>query len=154
MSPNGVHQRQNRTRALYVDASGASMTDSCAFRPAPAALGLLAAWFIVGLSGKSFEAARRIGGLSGARADRIHRRRAPHARKGAESIIEDYVHDAAQKEKALLVNKWASIAVALLDLGDSSDRGAKVTVNSLVEKGVLMVAMSEASASANVNGGL
>jgi succinate dehydrogenase / fumarate reductase membrane anchor subunit len=33
---------------------------------------------------------------------------------GVESIIEDYVHDAAQKEKALFVNKWASIAVALL----------------------------------------
>ncbi len=79
-------------------------------------LGLLAAWFIVGLSGKSFEAAR---------AELAHpfpalaliffiAIAAPHARVGVELIIEDYVHDAAQKELALRVNKWASIAIALL----------------------------------------
>ena len=79
-------------------------------------LGLLAAWFIVGLSGKSFEAARaEIGRPFPALALILFIAiAAPHARKGVESIIEDYVHDAAQKEQALLVNKWASIALALL----------------------------------------
>ena len=72
-------------------------------------LGLLAAWFIVGLVGQvvrggsrrnwpTFPALVLIAFIAVAM---------PHARKGVESIIEDYVHDEALKEKALLANKWA-----------------------------------------------
>jgi succinate dehydrogenase / fumarate reductase membrane anchor subunit len=79
-------------------------------------LGLLSAWFFASLAGKPFEAAR---------AELAHPFPAIvliafivvsmlHARVGAESIILDYVHDAALKEKALLANKWASIAIAVL----------------------------------------
>ena len=35
-----------------------------------------------------------------------------HARQGMTEIIEDYVHDAALKEKALRGNRIASIAIA------------------------------------------
>lgn len=78
-----------------------------------APLGLLSIWFIVGVVGKPYEAARAEIG-----------RPFPaivliafigivvfHARLGAEAIIEDYVHDEGLKAKALLVNKWLTIAI-------------------------------------------
>jgi succinate dehydrogenase / fumarate reductase membrane anchor subunit len=112
-----ISGRTGRGAAYTSDASGAEhdrFMRLSAYALAP--LGLLAAWFIVGLSGKSFEAAR---------AEIAHPfpalalivfivAAAPHARMGVESIIEDYVHDAAQKETALRVNKWVSIAMPIL----------------------------------------
>ena len=79
-------------------------------------LGVLAAWFLVGVVGKSYEDVHaEIGrpfpalvliafiviGMA-------------HARQGAAEIIEDYVHDDALKAKALVVNKWLAIAIAAI----------------------------------------
>ncbi len=79
-----------------------------------APLGVLSAWWLAGLVGKTLEGVRAEIG-----------RPVPaivlilfavigmiHARQGMSEIIEDYVHDAGLKEKALRANKWASIAVA------------------------------------------
>lgn len=109
--------RTGRGSAYVSDASGVEHDKFMRLTSyALAPLGALAAWFVIGLAGKSFEAAR---------AELAHPFPAlvliafilvamPHARQGAESIIVDYVHDAALKEKALLANKWASIAIAAL----------------------------------------
>jgi succinate dehydrogenase / fumarate reductase membrane anchor subunit len=77
-----------------------------------APLALFAGWFIVGLAGKSYEAARAelahpfpaivlIAFIASA---------SQHARYGMESIIDDYVHDRALKQKAMLANKWLTTA--------------------------------------------
>ncbi len=112
-----ISGRTGRGAAFTSDASGTAhdkfmRLSARALLP----LGLLAVWFIIGLAGKSYEAAR---------AEIAHpfpalvliafiAIAAPHARLGVESIIEDYVHDAALKEKALLANKWTSIVLAVL----------------------------------------
>ncbi len=79
-----------------------------------APLGVLSAWWLAGLVGKSLEGVKaEIGrpfpalvlvafGVVGM----------IHARQGMTEIIEDYVHDAALKEKALYWNRIASIAIA------------------------------------------
>ncbi|MEK4033804.1 succinate dehydrogenase, hydrophobic membrane anchor protein [Methylocystis sp. IM3] len=79
-----------------------------------APLGLLSAWWLAGLVGKTLEGVKaEIGrpipaivlvafGVLGM----------IHARQGMIEIIEDYVHDAALKEKALYWNKIAAIAIA------------------------------------------
>jgi succinate dehydrogenase / fumarate reductase membrane anchor subunit len=79
-----------------------------------APLGVLSGWWLVGLVGKPLEGARAEIGwplpaivlISFAVLGMIH------ARQGMTEIIEDYVHDDALKEKALLANKWASTAIA------------------------------------------
>lgn len=96
--------------ATYVsDASGsqhARFMRLSAMIQAP--LALFAGWFIIGLAGKSYEQAR---------AELAHPFPAlvliafiaivsRHARYGMESIIDDYVHDDALRQKALLANKW------------------------------------------------
>jgi succinate dehydrogenase / fumarate reductase, membrane anchor subunit len=79
-----------------------------------APLGVLSAWWLVGLVGESAE---------GVRAEIGHPFPAIalilfgvvgmiHAREGANEIIEDYVHDSALKEKALFWNRNASVAIA------------------------------------------
>jgi len=79
-----------------------------------APLGVLAAWRLAGLVGKD---------LVGVKAEIGHPFTALaliafavlgmiHARQGMTEIIEDYVHDAALKEKALLWNRIAAIAIA------------------------------------------
>lgn len=110
-----ISGRTGRGAAFRSDASGAPhdkfmRMSSWGLVP----LGLLAAWFIVGLAGKSYEAAR---------AELAHPvpalaliafmvLGAAHARLGADNIILDYVHDPELKEKAHRANKWASIALA------------------------------------------
>ncbi len=79
-------------------------------------LTFFAAWYLIEIAGASYETARAVIG-----------RPFPaltliafvvigmvHARYGANEIIEDYVHDPELKEKALLANKWASLALAVL----------------------------------------
>lgn len=79
-----------------------------------APLGVLSAWWLAGLVGKSVE---------GVRAEIGHPLPAIvlivfavigmiHARQGMTEIIEDYVHDAALKEKALHWNRLAAIVIA------------------------------------------
>lgn len=110
-----ISGRTGRGAAYTADASGAPhdrfmRMSSLGLIP----LGLLAAWFIAGLAGKSYEAAR---------AELAHpfpalaliafmALGAAHARLGADNIIIDYVHDPELKEMALRANKWASIALA------------------------------------------
>ena len=81
-----------------------------------APLGVLAAWFIVGASGQTYEGVRaQIGRPFPALALIAFIVIAmPHARAGAEDIIADYVHDPAAKDKALLVNKWLSFAITAI----------------------------------------
>lgn len=85
-------------------------TSSYALAP----LGVLSAWWLAGVVGKSIE---------GVRAEIGHPLPAivlivfavlgmVHARQGMTEIIEDYVHDAALKEKALRWNRIAAIAIA------------------------------------------
>ncbi len=81
-----------------------------------APLGLLSAWWLAGLVGKSLEGVKaEIGrpfpaivlvafGVIGM----------IHARQGMTEIVEDYVHDAPLKEKALYWNRIASIAIAAI----------------------------------------
>lgn len=78
-----------------------------------APLGLLSIWFIVGLVGKPYEAARAELGRPFPAIVLIAFIAivAYHARLGVETIIEDYVHDEGLKAKALLVNKWLAIAI-------------------------------------------
>lgn len=79
-------------------------------------LGVLAAWYLAGVAGKPLEGVRAelarpfpaivliafaIVGMA-------------HARQGVNEIIEDYVHDPALKEKALLANKWTAVAVCVV----------------------------------------
>lgn len=114
---NFISGRTGRGAAYTSNSSGAEhdkFMRMTSFALAP--LGLLAVWFIVGLAGKSFEAARaEIGRPAPALALILFIAvAAPHARQGVETIIEDYVHDATQKEIALRVNKWVSIAMAAL----------------------------------------
>ncbi len=79
-------------------------------------LTFFSAWYLIEIAGKSYEAARAVIG-----------RPFPaltliafvvigmvHARYGANEIIEDYVHDAQLKEKALRANQWLSIGLAAL----------------------------------------
>jgi succinate dehydrogenase / fumarate reductase membrane anchor subunit len=79
-----------------------------------APLGVLSGWWLVGVVGKTPEGVRAEIGwplpaivlISFAVLGMIH------ARQGMTEIIEDYVHDAALKEKALLANRWASGVIA------------------------------------------
>jgi succinate dehydrogenase / fumarate reductase, membrane anchor subunit len=112
-----ISGRTGRGAAYASDASGAphdKFMRLSSWGLAP--LGLLSAWFIAGLAGKSYEAAW---------AELAHPfpaltliafmvLGAVHARLGADNIILDYVHDPELKEKALRANKWASIALAVL----------------------------------------
>lgn len=79
-----------------------------------APLGLLSVWFIVGLVGKSYEAARAEIGRPFPALVLIAfiAIAAYHARLGVENIVEDYVHDEGLKAKALLANKWLTIGFA------------------------------------------
>lgn len=78
-----------------------------------APLGLFSIWFIVGLVGKPYEAARAELGRPFPAIVLIAFIAivAYHARLGVETIIEDYVHDEGLKAKALLVNKWLAIGI-------------------------------------------
>ncbi len=112
-----ISGRTGRGGAYVSDLSGAEhdkfmRATSYALMP----LSLLAAWYVVSLSGKSFEAAR---------AELAHPFPAlaliafivvgmAHACVGAELIIIDYLHEPATKELALKINKWAAIAIAVL----------------------------------------
>lgn len=79
-----------------------------------APLGVLSAWWLAGIVGESFEGVKAEIGrpipafvlIAFAILGMIH------ARQGMTEIIEDYVHDAALKEKALYWNRIASIAIA------------------------------------------
>jgi succinate dehydrogenase / fumarate reductase membrane anchor subunit len=79
-----------------------------------APLGALSAWWLAGLVGKTPDGVKAEIGhpfpalvlIAFAVVGMIH------ARQGMTEIIEDYVHDAALKEKALRWNRTASIAVA------------------------------------------
>ncbi|WP_457796923.1 succinate dehydrogenase, hydrophobic membrane anchor protein [Methylocystis sp. S23] len=79
-----------------------------------APLGVLTAWWLAGVAGKTTEGVKAEIGhplpaivlISFAVLGMIH------ARQGVNEIIEDYVHDAALKEKALRWNKIASVAIA------------------------------------------
>ena len=109
MTTQFISGRTGRGAAYVSDASGAAHDRFMRLSArALAPLGLLAAWYVVGLSGKSFEEARAEIGRPFIAIATVH------ARKGVESIIEDYVHDDETKEKALRVNKWASLAIAVL----------------------------------------
>lgn len=79
-----------------------------------APLGLLSIWFIAHLAGKPFEAARAELGrpLPALTLIAFVTIAAYHARLGMETIVEDYVHDEEMKAKALLINKWLTIAIA------------------------------------------
>lgn len=81
-----------------------------------APLGALAAWFVVGAAGKSYEAAHAYLGRPFPAIVLIAFIvvAMPHAAAGAQSIIDDYVHDEALKAKALAANRWAAKIVALL----------------------------------------
>jgi succinate dehydrogenase / fumarate reductase membrane anchor subunit len=81
-----------------------------------APLGVLAAWFLVGAAGEPYEGVRAELGrpfpaivLIAFIAIAMF-----HARTGAAEIIEDYVHDEALKQKALVANKWLAIAIAAM----------------------------------------
>jgi succinate dehydrogenase / fumarate reductase membrane anchor subunit len=80
-----------------------------------APLGLLSVWFIAHLAGKPFEAARAELGHPFPAITLIAFIciAAYHARLGMEIIVEDYVHDEALKAKALTVNTWLTIAIAV-----------------------------------------
>ncbi|WP_442753427.1 succinate dehydrogenase, hydrophobic membrane anchor protein [Methylocystis sp. JAN1] len=79
-----------------------------------APLGALSAWWLAGVVGKTLEGVRAEIGrplpalilIAFAVVGMIH------ARQGMNEIIEDYVHDAALREKALRWNRIASIAIA------------------------------------------
>ena len=83
---------------------------ACALAP----LGVLSAWWLAGLVGQSPEGVRAVIGrplpaivlIAFAVLGMLH------ARQGMTEIIEDYVQDSALKEKALRINKIASIAIA------------------------------------------
>ncbi|CAN2532179.1 hypothetical+protein [Methylocapsa aurea] len=79
-----------------------------------APLALIAIWLIVGLVGKSYEAARAeiARPLPAIALIAFIVVVAYHARLGMENIIEDYVHDNSLKATALLINKWLVIAIA------------------------------------------
>ncbi|HEY8064913.1 MAG TPA: succinate dehydrogenase, hydrophobic membrane anchor protein [Methylosinus sp.] len=79
-----------------------------------APLALIAIWLIVGLVGKSYEAARAeiARPLPAIALIAFIVVVAYHARLGMENIIEDYVHDDSLKATALLINKWLVIAIA------------------------------------------
>lgn len=81
-----------------------------------APLGLLSIWFIAGLVGKSYEAARAEIGRPFPAIVLIAFIciAAYHARLGMETIIEDYVHDEALEAKALLINKWLTIGIGVV----------------------------------------
>jgi succinate dehydrogenase / fumarate reductase membrane anchor subunit len=81
---------------------------------AMAPLGILSVWLLAHLAGKPFEAARAELGRPVPALILIAFVvvAAYHARLGVENIVEDYVHDAALKAKALEINKWLMIAVA------------------------------------------
>ncbi|QGM44755.1 succinate dehydrogenase, hydrophobic membrane anchor protein [Methylocystis heyeri] len=102
--------------AAYVSDRSGSPHDKFMRRSsyALAPLGLVVGWLLVSVSGKSFEAARaEIGRPIPALAIIAFIAIAcAHMRLGAESVIIDYVHDPALKEKALVANKWASLAIA------------------------------------------
>jgi succinate dehydrogenase / fumarate reductase membrane anchor subunit len=77
-------------------------------------LGLFAVWTLVGIVGKSYDAARADLGRPFVAATLIAFIwiASLHARQGACEIIEDYVHDEPLKQKALLANKWLSLGFA------------------------------------------
>lgn len=76
-------------------------------------LGIIAAWYVVGAVGKSYDELRVLLGrpfpalalLAFALISVFH------MRLGAECIIDDYVHDEKWRTLALDVNKWAAAAV-------------------------------------------
>jgi succinate dehydrogenase / fumarate reductase membrane anchor subunit len=78
-----------------------------------APLGVLSAWWIAGLAGKTLEGVRAEIGrpipaivlIAFAVIGMIH------ARQGMTEIIEDYVHDPVLKEKALHANRIAAITI-------------------------------------------
>lgn len=81
-----------------------------------APLGVLAAWFLLGVAGKPLDGVRAEIGrplpalvlIAFAAIGMLH------ARQGMNEIIEDYVHDEALKAKALGANKWIAFAVAAI----------------------------------------
>jgi succinate dehydrogenase / fumarate reductase membrane anchor subunit len=81
-----------------------------------APLGVLSAWWLAGLVGKSLEGVKAEIGrpfpalvlIAFAVTGMIH------ARQGMTEIIEDYVHDEPLKQKALHWNRIASIAIAAM----------------------------------------
>ena len=79
-----------------------------------APLGALTAWYLIEIVGKPWDAARAVLGrpLPAAALILFIIVAMLHARQGANEIIEDYVHDAALKEKARIANTWVSRAIA------------------------------------------
>ena len=95
--------------ALTADRSGSRHTKIMrlsAYALAP--LGVLSLWFIAGVIGKSYEVVRAEIGrpLPAFTLIAFVMIAFYHARLGADTIIEDYIHDKALAEKALLLNKW------------------------------------------------
>ena len=105
-----ISGRTGRGSAYVSDLSGAEHDRFMRFSARILApLGVVSAWLIAGLAGASFEEARArlahpIPALTLIAFITLG---AFHARYGTESIITDYIHDPALKERALVVNKWA-----------------------------------------------
>jgi succinate dehydrogenase / fumarate reductase, membrane anchor subunit len=78
-----------------------------------APLGVIAAWYVADLAGKPYEAARAALAhpLPALALIAFIIVSAYHMALGAETIIEDYVHDEAMKARALIANKWLSVAI-------------------------------------------
>lgn len=79
-----------------------------------APLAVLTAWFVVGLVGEPYEAARAelARPLPAITLIAFIVVVGYHARLGVENIIEDYVHDEALKAHALRLNTWLIVATA------------------------------------------
>ena len=112
-----ISGRTGRGGAYVSDASGAShdrFMRLSAWALAP--LGLLSAWFLARLTGLGFEEARAELGRPFPALALIAfiAIGASHARLGAESIILDYIPDEALRGTALLVNTWATRAIAFV----------------------------------------
>ena len=109
--------RSGAGKKFVADASGSAHAkfmrlSSYALTP----LGILSAWWLVGLVGQPFEHVRAEIGhpfpalvLSGFAALGMI-----HAREGMHEIILDYVHDAELKQKAIKANKIISIAIVAI----------------------------------------
>jgi succinate dehydrogenase / fumarate reductase, membrane anchor subunit len=109
--------RKGRGAAFTADRSGAAHAKFMKLSArALAPLSFIAAWLLIGVAGQPYEAARAVIGrpfpalaLIGFIAVA-----SVHARAGMETIIDDYVQDAALREMALKANKWVATGMAVV----------------------------------------